>query len=313
MEVAGRLLAAIAPWLERWSALLHGALLPVGCALAAVAVCTAIELCVPAERGQGLAGRVRNLVHLVVFQLAGLAGLALWLLAGPALGRHAHAPGPLATGLLVIANLFTIDFVYYGYHRAQHRFPRLWAIHELHHADTELNATSSFRTYWLELPVQAIVVMSPSLALFGDQGFGHALGMLVGSYAFLIFSHCNFRLSLGPLSGLVCGPQVHRIHHSRLQQHRDRNFAQYFPFLDRIFGTWYAPAPDEFPPTGADALASDASLATVFVRPFRIGLQGAGARSVAVSDAVRGEGRGAPPGAAAPRARSSGAARKPRS
>ncbi|MBK7950936.1 MAG: sterol desaturase family protein [Deltaproteobacteria bacterium] len=289
-ELAARLLAPLADWLGDWSALLHGALLPVGCALVAVAVCTSIELLVPAERGQGLAGRIRNLAHLVVFQFAGLAGLALWLRLGPALGRHAHAPGPVESIVLVAVNLFTIDFVYYWYHRAQHRFPSLWAIHELHHADTELNATSSFRTFWLELPLQSIVVMSPSLVLFGDQGAGHAFGMLIGSYAFLIFSHCNFRLSLGPLSGLVCGPQVHRIHHSRLPQHRDRNFAQYFPFLDRLFGTWYAPAPGEFPPTGADALASDASLATVFVRPFRIWLSGAGA--------------------VAPPARSSGAARR---
>jgi sterol desaturase/sphingolipid hydroxylase (fatty acid hydroxylase superfamily) len=265
---------SLAAWLDRWTALLRFALLPVGCALGVVALCTGIELLVPAERGQGLSGRLRNLVHLAVFQVAGLAGVALWLLVGPELGRHAHSPGPFETVLLVAANLLTIDFVYYWYHRAQHRFPRLWAIHELHHADTELNATSSFRTYWLELPVQSIVVMSPSLALFGDQGFVHALGMLIGSYAFLIFSHCNFRLELGPLSSIVCGPQVHRIHHSRLPQHRDRNFAQYFPFLDRLFGTWYAPAPGEFPPTGADELASDASVGAVFVRPFRIWMRG---------------------------------------
>jgi len=264
----------LAAWLARWEALLRGAVWPVGCALVAVAGCTAIELLFPAERGQGLVGRLRNLVHLAVFQVAGLGGLALWLLFGPALGRPAHSPGPLEAILLVVANLLTIDFVYYWYHRAQHRFPRLWAIHELHHADRELNATSSFRTYWLELPVQTILVMTPSLILFGDQGPVHALGMAIGGYAFLIFSHCNFRLRLGPLTGIVCGPQVHRIHHSRLPEHRDRNFAQYFPFLDRLFGTWHAPAPDEFPPTGADALASDASLGTVFARPFRIWISG---------------------------------------
>ncbi|MFO0688402.1 MAG: sterol desaturase family protein [Myxococcota bacterium] len=273
-ELARRVGAALAGWIETWSALLDGALVPVGWTLAAVAVCTGIELLAPAERGQGLAGRLRNLGHLVVFQVGGFAGLALWLRFGPALEREAHSPGPLEAVALVVANLFTIDFAYYWYHRAQHRFPRLWAIHELHHADAELNATSSFRTCWIELPVQTVIVMTPSLLLFGDQGPVHALGMMIGSYAFLIFSHCNFRLELGPLSSLVCGPQVHRIHHSRLPQHRDRNFAQYFPFLDRLFGTWHAPARDEFPPTGADGLASDASFATVFVRPFRIWISG---------------------------------------
>jgi sterol desaturase/sphingolipid hydroxylase (fatty acid hydroxylase superfamily) len=269
---AAELPAWLASWLGAWRQLIAGALTPLAGALAFVLLCTAIELVWPAEPGQGVRGRLRNLLHLAVFQLFGLAALALWMLHGPALPPHVHAPGPVAAMLLVVANLFTIDFAYYWYHRAQHRFPALWAIHELHHADAELNATSSFRTFWLEMPVQAILVLTPSLLLFGDQGAIHGFGMLIGSYAFLIFSHCNFRLALGPLSSVFCGPQVHRVHHSRLPQHRDRNFAQYFPVLDRIFGTWYAPARDEFPPTGADGLASDASLGTVLARPFRIWL-----------------------------------------
>lgn len=273
---AAWIVAPLLTWLSAWLVLLRQALVPLGAALAFVALCTAIEWLAPAEPGQGLRGRLRNLVYLAFFQLFGLAALAIWLLLGPAIGRHAHAPTALEATLLVAANLFTIDLVYYWYHRAQHRFPALWAIHELHHADAQLNATSSFRTFWLELPVQAIAVISPSLILFGDQGAVHALGLLVGSYLFLIFSHCNFRLALGPFSLVVCGPQVHRIHHSRLPQHRDRNFAQYFPVIDRLFGTYYRPARDEFPPTGADGLASDAPIAAALTRPFRIWRSGMG-------------------------------------
>ena len=266
--------AGLEAWVATWLGLLRGAAEPLGIALAFIVLLTVIEQLVPAERGQGLRGRLRNLVYLALLQLLGFAGLALWVQYGPSLGRQAHAPTFLETCLLVVANLFMIDFVYYWYHRAQHRYPALWAIHELHHADAELNATSSFRTYWLEMPVQAVFVVSPALVLFGDQGAVHAVGMLIGSYAFLIFSHCNLRLSLGPFSSVLCGPQVHRIHHSRLPQHRDRNFAQYFPVLDRLFGTYHAPAAGEFPPTGADGLASDASIARVLVRPFRIWIAG---------------------------------------
>lgn len=256
-------------FLATWASLLRVAGSTLAVALAAVALCTAIEFLAPAERGQGARGRVRNLGHLAVFQMLGLAALTPWVLFGPPPAPAAPATSPIQAGLLIAAHLFAVDFVYYWYHRAQHRFPALWAIHELHHADAELNATSSFRTYWLELPVQAVLVVSPAMLLFGDRGSVHALGVLVGSYAFLIFSHCNFRLSLGPLSLLLCGPQVHRVHHSRLPEHRDRNFAQYFPFLDRLFGTWYDPAPGEFPPTGVDGLASDAPFAVVLLRPLR--------------------------------------------
>jgi sterol desaturase/sphingolipid hydroxylase (fatty acid hydroxylase superfamily) len=288
MEAAGSgTLAAVGSlWLE----LLAGARGAIAVVLAVLLVCTALEQVFPAERGQGLRGRLRNLTYYALLELFGFAGLALWIHAGPVLVRHAHAPRGFETALVVAANLFAVDFVYYGYHRAQHRIPALWAIHELHHADAELNATSSFRTYWLEMPVQAVIVLAPTLLLFGDQGPVHATAMLVGSYAFLIFSHCNFRLSLGPLSSVVCGPQVHRIHHSRLPEHRDRNFAQYFPILDRLFGTWHAPGRDEFPATGADGLASEAPIATALVRPFRLWAEGLGI--TARGEAAPGEARG---------------------
>jgi hypothetical protein len=156
-------------------------------------------------------------------------------------------------------------------------------------------------------------VTSPSLALFGDQGSLHAFGVLAGAYFLLIFSHANLRLSLGPLESLVCGPQVHRIHHSRLPAHRDRNFAQYFPFLDRLFGTYHAPAAGEFPPTGVPGLASDAPIGTALMRPFRIWTSRAGPPG-----GGSGRGPGGAPGAAAglargaPRARSSTPSRRKR-
>lgn len=60
----------------------------------------------------------------------------------------------------------------------------------------------------------------------------------------------NVRLQVGKASLFCCSPQIHRIHHSRLPQHFERNFAAAFPPWDVLFGTYYAPARDEFPPTG---------------------------------------------------------------
>jgi sterol desaturase/sphingolipid hydroxylase (fatty acid hydroxylase superfamily) len=52
---------------------------------------------------------------------------------------------------------------------------------------------------------------------------------------------------------------MHRIHHSREPQHRDRNLAFIFPLWDVLFGTYYHPHPTEYPATG---LASGERLAT---------------------------------------------------
>ena len=204
------------------------------------------------------------------FKVLGLAALAVWYGWGPQIRIAFPEPGPVARAGLVFANLLAIDFLYYWYHRAQHRFDFLWAIHELHHSDAEMNATSSYRTYWLEAPVQTMLVIAPTTIFFGFLGPSHGLRVLGFSLFFLILAHANVRLRLGPLTGWVVGPQVHRIHHSRLPPHRDRNFAQSFPVLDRLFGSYYAPGHDEFPPTGAEGLESNASLPTVMLQPFRI-------------------------------------------
>ena len=64
------------------------------------------------------------------------------------------------------------------------------------------------------------------------------------------FIHANVRLELGPLTPIISGPQLHRIHHSALAEHRDKNFATFFPFIDILFGTYYGPGKGEHPPTG---------------------------------------------------------------
>jgi sterol desaturase/sphingolipid hydroxylase (fatty acid hydroxylase superfamily) len=58
------------------------------------------------------------------------------------------------------------------------------------------------------------------------------------------------RLQVGRASLLFCSPQVHRIHHSCLPQHFDKNFSVVFPLWDVLFGTYYSPVRNEFPPTG---------------------------------------------------------------
>ncbi|MFK7896329.1 MAG: sterol desaturase family protein [Myxococcota bacterium] len=258
-------------WLELWKTIFLGEMRPVLIGLGCIVFLTMIELIWPAEPAHTLRGRARNLGYLLLYKIFGAGGLALWFAFGPRIAvPQSSSEGFLWFGYLG-ANLIAIDLLYYFYHRAQHAFPALWALHELHHSDSELNATTSFRTFWLETLVQFLLIMLPTILLFGQRGAEHALVVSVVSYGFLIFTHCNFRLSLGPLSQWICGPQVHRVHHSRLPEHRDRNFAQFFPVIDRIFGTYYAPGRSEFPPTGTETLATDANVFFAALwRPFQI-------------------------------------------
>jgi sterol desaturase/sphingolipid hydroxylase (fatty acid hydroxylase superfamily) len=74
--------------------------------------------------------------------------------------------------------------------------------------------------------------------------------MTLFSSLWQIFFHANLKVGFGRASPFFVSPQLHRIHHSRLPEHHDKNYAGYFPILDVIFGTYYHPGGDEYPPTG---------------------------------------------------------------
>ncbi len=253
-------------WWQGFQRLMEGESQFLAWVVGAYLVVGLLELVLPAERGQGMRGRGRNLLYFAILISLGLGTLSLWLTV-TSIGSAAHLP-VFDRVIYLPAYLFTMDFLYYWYHRAQHRFPALWAVHELHHSDGELNVTTSYRTYWLEAPLQSILVGTPVLLLFGRPAAEIGLAAAITARFFLLFAHSNLRLPLGPLTPVFVGPQLHRIHHSILPEHQDKNFAQLFPVIDVVFGTYRAPQSGEYPPTGTPGLASDASLMQTQLRPF---------------------------------------------
>jgi sterol desaturase/sphingolipid hydroxylase (fatty acid hydroxylase superfamily) len=160
--------------------------------------------------------------------------------------------------LIVYAWLVAItgDFFYYWYHRLMHKSPFLWQLHKLHHMDPELDATTWQRTNWPDTIVSAILIIAPFAIVFkfdelNEWELGLAGGVMIATVKFILMSgHINVRVQAGRGSMFWCTPQVHRIHHSYLPQHHDRNFAFVFPMWDVLFGTYYQPKWNEFPPTG---------------------------------------------------------------
>lgn len=212
----------------------------------------------PAERHQPLGHIAFNIgftayfVVVTALVMPPIQALTQGIATRLAIGIPLHLPDGIAGQILqALAFLFVFDFFYYWFHRAQHRFGPLWAQHKVHHADASLNVTTTNRHNVLEEPLRAFLVLLPIGVLFDMKPI--TLGWIwlaISVWGYLI--HMNVRIELGPLSWVVTNPQVHRIHHSRLPGHRDRNFAVFFPVLDVLFGTWYRPARGEFPPTGLD-------------------------------------------------------------
>lgn len=145
--------------------------------------------------------------------------------------------------------LFARDFFYYWFHRLQHSSKWLWAQHALHHSDEHVNATTTVRHHWLEMPLTAIFVYVPLSILFEPPVLTY--GLVAAAVSWLgLTNHMNIRIGFGRFGWLISSPQNHRIHHSTRPEHLDKNFAAYFPIWDVLFGTYYKPARTEYPSTG---------------------------------------------------------------
>jgi sterol desaturase/sphingolipid hydroxylase (fatty acid hydroxylase superfamily) len=242
-------------------------LLAVFCALALV------ERLAPAEKAQPLGGFLFNAGYAVAQNWLGFVAAPLFAAAATvvvaALGGGLLALPNAGWGLLWAAPLyiFLIDFMEYAFHRAQHAWPFLWAMHSFHHSDASVNATTTSRNYWLEMPIKAIFVYPLVAALLKASPAVLAIYGLSAWNRF--FTHMNLRISFGHLWWLVTTPQYHRIHHSLEASHRDRNFAAYFPVFDLVFGTAYRPQAGEYPATGIDGEARRTTFVDAAIWPLR--------------------------------------------
>jgi sterol desaturase/sphingolipid hydroxylase (fatty acid hydroxylase superfamily) len=90
--------------------------------------------------------------------------------------------------------------------------------------------------------------------------------VLDGTQAYFI--HSSVRLNFGPLRYLLCDNRFHRIHHSREEQHRDRNFGTVSPVWDMLFGTAWFPRRAEWPAVGLDETREPQTVSAYLLAPF---------------------------------------------
>jgi len=132
-----------------------------------------------------------------------------------------------------------IDFVNYLGHRLQHGLPWLWRFHRVHHADAQLDATSSLRFH----PVEAVVEVSYQTAavlLFGIQLDAIVLfDTLLLALLYVQHANVDWPERLDRVARLlVVTPDVHHVHHSRERRLTNSNFADLFTLWDRALGTY---------------------------------------------------------------------------
>jgi len=162
---------------------------------------------------------------------------------------------------------FIFDFFYYWWHRIQHVVPVFWVTHKLHHADQNMGVTTTMKAHPFSLLGRTVIVAIP-MALFFKLEPVTIFWVGYSARLFQHFVHMNINFHFGKFNWLLASPNQHRVHHSILPEHRDKNLASFFPIFDVIFGTYYPPG-KVAPPTGVySGETYTSSLWKAFMQPL---------------------------------------------
>ncbi|MGV8995533.1 MAG: sterol desaturase family protein [Parvibaculaceae bacterium] len=203
-----------------------------------------LELLSPAHQLMPRVARWRTNIGLIaagtlllrlVFPLAAF-GVSIW--------AQAHQVGlfhalnvPFAAAF--ISTLLALDLLIYGQHVVMHRFPILWRLHKVHHADPNLDVTTALRFHPFEIALSMIVKMAAVLLLGAPPSAVLAFEVLLNASA--MFNHANLWLSARSdrvLRRVLVTPDMHRVHHSVEPSLQNKNFGFNLSLWDRIFATY---------------------------------------------------------------------------
>jgi sterol desaturase/sphingolipid hydroxylase (fatty acid hydroxylase superfamily) len=219
--------------------------------LAVLGVMALIELAWPKRAPVVSKGR-RWLTNLGI---AGVDGLMLQLMAmlavpvaavAAAFYAQTHGIGLLnqpawPEWLKVTLALLVLDLAIWTQHLVSHKVPLFWRLHQVHHADRDIDVTTAVRFHPVEIALSMlwkIVVVVPlgasSLAVFLFEVILNACAM---------FNHANIALPAWLdriLRSVIVTPDMHRVHHSVLWREHDSNYGFNLSLWDWLFRTYVA-------------------------------------------------------------------------
>jgi sterol desaturase/sphingolipid hydroxylase (fatty acid hydroxylase superfamily) len=141
----------------------------------------------------------------------------------------------------VVVSLFVLDLAIWAQHLASHKMAIFWRLHQVHHADRDVDVTTAVRFHPVEIALSMLwkiaVVMplgAPPLAVFLFEVILNASAM---------FNHANIALPAWfdrVLRLLIVTPDMHRVHHSVRFREHDSNYGFNLSIWDRLFRTYTA-------------------------------------------------------------------------
>ena len=148
---------------------------------------------------------------------------------------------PWPQWIKVVVALLALDLAIWAQHLASHKIPIFWRLHQVHHADRDIDVTTAVRFHPVEIglsmlwKIAVVVVLGASpLAVFLFEVILNACAM---------FNHANIALPAWfdrLLRLIVVTPDMHRVHHSVLRREHDSNYGFNLSLWDRLFRTYTA-------------------------------------------------------------------------
>ncbi|MEO1207099.1 MAG: sterol desaturase family protein [Pseudomonadota bacterium] len=143
--------------------------------------------------------------------------------------------------LEVILAIIILDFAIWLQHVASHKIPALWRLHQMHHADIDIDVSTAIRFHPFEIALSMIWKIVCVLAL-GPAALAVVLfEVLLNASA--MFNHANIKLPIwldSALRRVIVTPDMHRIHHSVVRREHDTNYGFALSIWDRWLGTYTA-------------------------------------------------------------------------
>jgi sterol desaturase/sphingolipid hydroxylase (fatty acid hydroxylase superfamily) len=141
----------------------------------------------------------------------------------------------------LIVALLVLDFAIWFQHLVSHKVPIFWRLHQVHHADRDIDVTTAVRFHPVEIALSMlwkIVVVLP----LGASPFAVFLFEVILN-ACATFNHANIALPTWLdrfVRIFIVTPDMHRVHHSVLRTEHDRNYGFNLSLWDRLFRTYLA-------------------------------------------------------------------------
>lgn len=175
--------------------------------------------------------------HLILRWTAiGMAMAAAWWSTSENFGLLVRLDAGFAINLIAVFLVF--ELAAYTIHRVFHEVPWLWRIHAVHHNDTEVDFSTSYRHHPIEVVVSSGFMASVA-ALLGAPIEAVAVREIARA---VVHGLAHGNVYVPPrmesiMRYIVVTPDFHRLHHCSDQQFTDSNYSTVFPLYDYLLGT----------------------------------------------------------------------------